>query len=116
MAGSNLLTDVVFNSPKIDPNWLKVTLEGDTSNRMGIGSRIEIGINGDKQYRYTLCGEGYISQNSGTEFFGLGSATYVDYVKVTWLSGVVDIINNVSSNQTINIVESSTLSIDENRD
>ncbi len=97
-------------STNVNNNWLKVTLEGDTSNRMGIGSRIEISINGDKQFRYTLCGEGYTSQNSGAEFFGIGNATTIDYVKVTWLSGVVDIINNVSANQTIHIVESSTLS------
>jgi len=98
----------------INNNWLKITLEGDTSNRMGIGSKIEIGIDGSKQYRYTLCGEGYTSQNSGTEFFGLGSDTSVDYVKVTWLSGVVDLLTNVNANQPIHIVESSTLSLNEN--
>ena len=36
----------------------------------------------------------------------------VDYVKVIWLSGVEDIVYNVSSNQTLNIVEGSTLSLD----
>jgi hypothetical protein len=44
-------------------NWIKVTLEGNASNRMGIGSWIEISINGKKQYRYTINGEGYSSQN-----------------------------------------------------
>ncbi len=91
-------------------NWLKVTLEGTTSNRMGIGSWIEISVNGNKQYRYTLNGEGYTSQNSGSEFFGLGNNTTIDYVKVSWLSGVEDILYNVSSNQQLHIVESSTLS------
>lgn len=32
MAGSKLLTDVVFNSPKIDPNWLSVTLKVENLN------------------------------------------------------------------------------------
>ncbi|WP_452226508.1 FG-GAP-like repeat-containing protein [Lacinutrix cladophorae] len=91
-------------------NWLKVSLEGVQSNIDGIGSVIEISINGNKQYRYTHSGEGYMSQNSTTESFGLGNDTTIDYVKVTWLSGVVDIINNVSANQTIHIVENSTLS------
>jgi len=95
-------------------NWLKVSLEGNTSNRMGIGSWIEISLGGNKQYRYTLNGEGYTSQNSGVEFFGLGNNTTIDYVKVTWLSGVVDIINNVSSNQKLHIIESSTLSDSKN--
>lgn len=102
------------NNTITNNNWLKVNLEGVQSNRDGIGSVIEISINGNKQYRYTHAGEGYMSQNSNTECFGLGNATTIDYIKVTWLSGVVDIINNVNSNQTLNIIEGSTLSIEEN--
>ena len=93
--------------------WLKVALVGTQSNKDGIGSVIEISINGNKQYRYTLCGEGYLSQNSANEIFGLGPATSVDYVKVKWLSGIEDIIYNVTSNQKITIIEGSTLSVDD---
>lgn len=95
------------NNTTTTNNWLKVKLEGVTSNKDGIGSVIEISINGNKQYRYTLCGEGYLSQNSEVEIFGLGANTLVDYVKVTWLSGIVDVYNNVSANQTLEIVEDS---------
>ena len=94
-------------------NYLKVKLEGVVNNRDGIGSKIEISISGNKQYRYTLCGEGYLGQNSSTEMFGLGTATEVDYVKVTWLNGAEDVFNNVSANQTLNIVEGASLSLDE---
>ena len=86
-------------------NWLKLKLTGTTSNKAGIGSWIEIGINGDKQYRYTHCGEGYMSQNSGVEHFGVGDATVIDYVQVTWLSGIVDVFNNVPVNQLLSITE-----------
>jgi hypothetical protein len=96
-------------------NWLKVKLEGTVSNRQGIGSTIEISVNGLKQYRYTLCGEGYLGQNSASEFFGVGSDTTIDYVKVTWLSGMQDVFYDVSVNQTLNIVEGSTLSVYENQ-
>lgn len=96
-------------------NWLKVKLQGTVSNRDGIGSLIEISINGEKQYRYTLCGEGYLSQNSGVEIFGLADNTVVDYIKVTWLSGIVDVINNVNANQVLEIIEGENqLSINEN--
>ena len=91
-------------------NHLKVKLQGTTSNKGGIGSRIEVAINGNSQFRYTLCGEGYIAQNSSTEMIGFGSATVADYVKVTWPSGTVDILNNVAANQTLTIIEGSTLS------
>ncbi|TBV26942.1 hypothetical protein DMZ43_07725 [Meridianimaribacter sp. CL38] len=96
-------------------NWLKVKLQGTVSNRDGIGSLIEISINGEKQYRYTLCGEGYLSQNSGVEIFGLADNTVVDYVKVTWLSGIIDVIDNVNANQVLEIIEGENqLSINEN--
>ncbi len=92
-------------------NYLKVKLEGTQSNRDGIGSWIEVSAGGKVQYSYTLCGEGYISQNSNTEIIGIGNATNIDYVKVTWLSGIVDTFTNVAPNQTLTIVEnSSTLS------
>ncbi|MBT8394613.1 MAG: T9SS type A sorting domain-containing protein [Flavobacteriaceae bacterium] len=102
------------NKTTTSNNWLKVNLEGTTSNKEGIGSVIEMSANGTSYYRYLICGEGYLSQNSGTEIFGLGSNVIADYVKVTWLSGSVDILYNVNANQVLNIIEgSSPLSIED---
>jgi hypothetical protein len=86
-------------------HWLKIKLQGVASNSDGIGSKIEISAGGKVQYRYTLSGEGYLAQNSTTEFFGLKDAVVVDYVKVTWLSGIQDVLENVAVNQTLNLVE-----------
>ncbi len=105
--------DLWKNKSTTSNNWLKINLEGTQSNKDGIGSVIEVSINNQKQYRYTLCGEGYLSQNSATEVFGLGSNTEVDYIKVKWLSGVEDILFNVPANQVITLVEGSTLSLTE---
>ncbi|WP_299217729.1 FG-GAP-like repeat-containing protein [uncultured Dokdonia sp.] len=102
------------NTSTTDNNWLKIKLDGTTSNRMGIGSRIKVGIGDNVYYGYTLCGEGYMNQNSSAEFFGLGDATAVDYIEVTWLSGMIDRLENIDSNQTITILEgSSPLNIEE---
>ncbi|RKE95085.1 ASPIC/UnbV domain-containing protein [Ichthyenterobacterium magnum] len=82
------------------------------SNKDCIGSLIEVSVNNSSQHRYTLCGEGYIAQNSLTEFFGLAQNTEVDYVKVTWLSGIEDYFYNIQANQVFNIIEGNgTLSI-----
>ena len=94
-------------------NWIKVKLQGVEANRQGIGSWIEVSVNGESQYNYTLCGEGYNGQNSASEFFGIGSATEIDYIKVTWLSGNVDVIENPTINQQITIVEGSALGIED---
>ncbi|WP_353778554.1 FG-GAP-like repeat-containing protein [Winogradskyella sp. 3972H.M.0a.05] len=93
------------NQTTTNNNWLKIKLEGTTSNRQGVGSRIELGANYQTQYRYTLCGEGYLGQNSDYEFFGVADATNIDYIKVTWLSGIVDVLYDVSPNQVLEIKE-----------
>ncbi|SDR81795.1 Por secretion system C-terminal sorting domain-containing protein [Formosa sp. Hel1_31_208] len=105
---NNQSIDLWENQSTTTNHWLKVTLEGTTSNRDGIGSFIEISLNGQKQYRQTQCGEGYLTQNSSAEFFGLGQNTSIDYIKVTWPSGIVDLIENINVDQTVNIVENST--------
>lgn len=98
-------TGLWLNESPTENNWLKVKLQGTSSNRMGIGSFIEISINGQSQYNYTLCGEGYLGQNSSYEFFGLAEATEIDYIKVNWLSGEEDFIENPPINTSITIVE-----------
>ena len=102
-------SDPIFlwgNTSTNSNNWLKVKLEGVVSNKDGIGNRIEIHANGKSQYRFTVCGESYLGQNSFTEFFGIGDATEIDYVKVTWsATGQVETINNVQPNQSITIQE-----------
>ena len=96
------------NKTNNNNNWLKVKLEGAISNKDGVGNTIEVNIGGQSQYRYTLAGEGYISQNSSYEFFGLGNATEVDYIKVLWTSsGTEEIINDIAVNQAIIIKEGS---------
>jgi hypothetical protein len=104
----NCLPDDIFlwkNESVNENNWIKVKLEGTESNRQGIGSFIELSVNGEKQYNYTLCGEGYLGQNSSYEFFGIGTATQIDYIKVRWLSGLVDIIYNPEINDHLTMIE-----------
>ena len=88
-------------------NWLKVKLEGTTGNRMGVGATILVSAGGNRYYDYVLCGEGYTSQNSTYEFFGLGPATAIDFVQVTWLGGQTDRLEDLAPNQAITIVEGS---------
>ena len=109
IVGNDIEPNFLWSNKTVNENnWLKVKLEGVISNRDGIGNTIEINIDGQSQYRYTLAGEGYLAQNSFYEFFGIGNATEVDYVKVTWTAtGESEIINNIAANQAIIIKEGS---------
>ena len=88
-----------------DHHWLKVTLEGSQSNRDGVSSWIDCYTSGLRQSRYTYCGEGYLGQNSFSEFIGCGSHEMVDSLIVSWPSGVVDRWYNIPVDQQLHLVE-----------
>jgi subtilisin family serine protease len=84
-----------------EKNWIKIKLEGTTSNRDGYGARVSLTINGRKQIReiHTSSIETYPIH------FGLGDTAVVDEIMVHWPSGINQTLNNVSTNQTIVIIE-----------
>ncbi|MGS2725905.1 FG-GAP-like repeat-containing protein [Psychroserpens sp. BH13MA-6] len=92
-------------------NWIKVNLVGVQSNIKGVGAKIEISVNGQKDYRVLKCGEGYLAQNSSTEHFGLDASTLIDYIKVYWPSGMIDTYFGVLPNQVLTLHEGDTLSL-----
>lgn len=94
-------------------NWIKLKLVGTQSNLNAIGTKIEISINGAKQYRYTFCGDGYLSQSGSRVHFGTGNETVIDYIKINWPSGIEEIFYEVETNQTLTVVEDDdTLQVD----
>ncbi len=93
-------------------NWFKVTLQGTASNSNGIGARVEIYGPFGKKIRDIRSGEGFKYMSSLNAHFGIGTATEITQVIIRWPSGTVDTINNPAINQTLNVVEGSTLAID----
>jgi len=89
--------------------WLKVTLRGTQSNRNGIGARVEIYGTWGKQIRDVQSGTGFGNMSTLNVHFGIGQATSITKVIVRWPSGLVDTINNVTPNTTLNVVEGSFL-------
>jgi hypothetical protein len=96
-------------------NWIKFSLQGIQSNSNGIGARVEIYGTWGKQIRDIRSGEGFRYMSSLNAHFGIGSANSISQVIIRWPSGVVDVINNPSINQSLHIIEgSSPLSIVDN--
>lgn len=86
-------------------NYLKVKLEGVKSNKDAIGSRIDIYMGDSYQTKYTKCGSGFLGQNSLVKIIGCGNYTNVDSLIITWSSGHVDKLTDISVNQSIDIKE-----------
>jgi ASPIC and UnbV/FG-GAP-like repeat/Secretion system C-terminal sorting domain/SprB repeat len=86
-------------------NWLKCTLQGTVSNSDAVGSTIRCYSSQHHARQSVRCGESYLSQNSFTEFFGLGTDELVDSLIVLWPSGIVDKWFNIPVNQSLHLIE-----------
>jgi hypothetical protein len=65
-------------------HWLRIRLHGHESNREGIGAIIRARTGDHRQMRVITAGDGYASQYSRIAHFGLGDATVIDELEVTW--------------------------------
>ncbi|WP_026704261.1 FG-GAP-like repeat-containing protein [Flavobacterium soli] len=101
----------IFLNTGNDNNWLKVHLEGVDSNRNGIGARIELYGTWGKQIREVRSGDGFRHMSSLNTHFGIGTAETITKLVVKWPSGIVDEILNPNINESILVVESSTLGV-----
>lgn len=86
-------------------NWLKVKLQGTSSDTQGIGSRVEVVIGELKMIREIDGGSSHISQNSTVAHFGLGDAQLVDSVIVKWMGGKKQVFINPLVNQLLVVNE-----------
>jgi enediyne biosynthesis protein E4 len=86
-----------FNSPpqvfvsdlaqKRKPHFVQVRLNGQASNRNGLGATVRVTAGG-KTYTQMMDGaSGYLSHSVLPLYFGLGDAARVDRVEVLWPSG-----------------------------
>lgn len=86
-------------------NWLKLRLRGTVSNRDALGARVEVHASGRVQRQWVRNGVGYLSQSDSRLHFGLGAVGSVPRIDVTWPSGQVQHLTNVSANQILEVVE-----------
>jgi hypothetical protein len=88
---------------------LRVRTVGTTSNRDGIGARVDVTSGGDTSWQTVKTGSSYLSQSEMTLTFGLGSSATASTVRVTWPSGQVDTLDAVDADQAITIEEGAGL-------
>lgn len=87
-------------------NWLQVELVGRHSNRDAVGARVTLYVGKQKQSREVVLGDGYGSQNSMRQHFGLDHHHEADKLTVRWpTSGIVQTFKNIAANQIVEITE-----------
>ena len=86
-------------------HWLEVDLEGTSSNRDGIGARVDVTAGGITQVRIQDGGIHHRGQNHSRLHFGLGKNERVEKIRVQWPSGTVQELSGVEANQPLHIKE-----------
>lgn len=86
-------------------HWLLIHLQGTTSNRSAIGAKVRLTAAGRTQSDEVRSGGSYLSQSDLRLHFGLGSATQVDRIEVTWPSGKEQVVEHVKTNQILALRE-----------
>ena len=85
---------------------LRVQTIGTTSNRDGIGARVELrSAGGAKPWQIVKTGSSYASQSELPLTFGLGSQTSVNSVRVTWPNGKSEVTGPIKADQTVTLKE-----------
>ncbi|MEM7380586.1 MAG: VCBS repeat-containing protein [Bacteroidota bacterium] len=82
--------------------FLKVILQGTTSNPMGVGAKIVLRMGDDNfQYYEHYLTRGYMSSVDRSVHFGLGDRREINSIEILWPDGSYQKILNVKSNQTL---------------
>jgi enediyne biosynthesis protein E4 len=103
-AGNKLGPLLLFRNNGNSNGWLNVALRGTQSNRGGIGAKLRLKAARQTQYR-EFTEQHYMGQNYVPIHFGLGQATIIDSLTITWPSGTTQTLRNIAVNQTIKVRE-----------
>ena len=83
-----------------------MTLIGSPSNRDAIGAKVRVvRISGSPVSAMVKTGSGYLSQSELPLTFGLGTATKVGGIEITWPNGRTERLPGVAGDEHITIAE-----------
>jgi hypothetical protein len=86
-------------------HYLKVSLRGHKSNRLGIGSRLTAFVNGQQLVREMYPVNSFRSQMPNIVHFGLGDAEKIERLTIRWPSGKIQELKNLTGDRHIVIDE-----------
>jgi hypothetical protein len=99
---------LVFENHMPRKHYLDIRLRGTVSNRSAIGARIVAQVGGRTLVREFYPANSFMSQSPREAHVGLGDATQVDSLTVTWPSGSASVFRNIPADRLAVVVEGSS--------
>lgn len=103
----------VFKNTLKTGSYLRVKLEGDSNNPMGIGAKLVLRFeNGTFQYHEQQISRGYMSAVEDIVHFGLGDMEGTIELEILWPNGAYQKVSGLNTNQLIKIQQNEATRID----
>jgi len=98
-------SNLVYYNEGNDNHWIRINPIGRSSNRNGIGAKMEIYGDWGKQMREVRCGTSWTPMSTLGIHFGIGQHVAIDSLVVRWPSGMRTVIENPAIDQALTVDE-----------
>ncbi len=85
--------------------WLRVVLQGQRSNRFGVGAKLRLTVGDRTLFREVPGSVGFGSTDPYAIHFGLRDADRATRLEVVWPNGTVQVVENLRAGQIVNVEE-----------
>lgn len=99
--------ELLMNRSANANHWILLKLVGVADNRDGLGAKIKITTRNGVQFNECTTAVGYNSSSDKRVHFGLGDASIIDRIDITWPTGIRQSLRNIKADQVLIVVEDS---------
>ena len=86
-------------------HWLKVVPKDKETGMVAIGAQVRVKVAGLDMTQPVVAVNGYLSSADPRAHFGLGAATEVESVEITWPDGLKQRLEKVKADQVLEVVK-----------
>jgi tetratricopeptide (TPR) repeat protein len=96
---------ILQNETRSANHWVGFKLIGNRSSRLPVGAKVAVTSGGITATRWVTSGTSYLSSNDPRIVLGLGKATKIDRLEVSWPSGTKQVWTSVPIDRYLDINE-----------
>ena len=95
--------NTLYDKSSPEKHYLSAVLVGSRPNPQGIGASVWLYYAGQQVFYEHYPTRGYLSTVEPRAYFGVGTATHLDSLRVRWPDGREQILTNIATDQTITL-------------
>lgn len=94
----------IYQNNTSETNSINVSLKYKDQNIEGLGTKVELYNDGERQLKQVFKSRGFMSSIDGSLHFGLDSSIKVDSLVITWPNNKIQTVLNPTINSTVQLV------------